>query len=139
MWFTVQFCELRGLLINAIDATPQSAVGSSCVPALWVGGLLLGLWQKRVSCFMASGTLSVGQCHLDCAVYLCRSATFWKPLPSCISAGFQVLKLSALQFSPAGPDEDLKEGGQECAADSIEFIQPVPVGPLSHVFLRCGQ
>lgn len=71
----------------------------------WVGGLLSGLFffpsGRRVSYFTASGTLSVGECHLDCVVYVCSSAAFWKPLSSCISTGFQVFKLSTLQFLPS--------------------------------------
>lgn len=69
------------------------------------GGLLSGLFfipsGRRVSYFTASGTLSVGECHLDCVVYVCSSAAFWKSLPSCISTGFQVFKLSTLQFFPS--------------------------------------
>ena len=69
----MQFCELSGLLNNAINVA-LSAVGSSCVPVLWVGGLLLGLFfipsSRRVSYFMASGTHSVGEYHLDCVVYV---------------------------------------------------------------------
>lgn len=101
----MQFCELSGFLINAINAALLSTVGSSCVPVLWVGGLLLGLFfipsGKRVSYFMASGTLSVCDYHLDGVVYVCSSAAFWKPLPSCISTECQVFKLSALQFVPS--------------------------------------
>lgn len=71
----------------------------------WMGGLLSGLFfipsGRRVSYFTASGTLSVGEYHLDCVVYVCSSAAFWKSLPACISTGFQVFKLSTLQFLPS--------------------------------------
>lgn len=64
--------------------------------------------------------------HLDCVVCVCSSAAFWKLLPSCISAGFQVFKLSTLQFLLSrawGRPE--KKGRQKCAADSIQLIRPV--------------